>query len=385
MISRRRASRWVEPLRLLALDARRTLRWSRIPIPRQFRPAAETMEARQGTRAFDRWPTRHDKPNRLEPEAWPAIRPKWSLHGVRSVYTIGSCFARNIEQHFECTGYDVPTLRFAVPPEEWRGDRSNGILNKYTPPCIYQELEWALRVRKARSDRAREALLAEPLLDIGDDLVIDGELAGFVPVSRARGVERRRQLHETVEQAFEADVVAITLGLVEAWWDVERRRYLQQTPSTVMMQRFRKRFAFAPLRFAEALAHTRKAMDLLLKHGKPGLKILLTTSPVPLRTTFMLQDAIVANTNGKSILRAVCGEISETYDDVDYFPSYESAVLSDSSRVWNDNLLHVREAFIAKIVAHLVEPYFGRPELSADEAPAKEMAPVRQPLAATGE
>jgi hypothetical protein len=384
MISRRRASRWVEPIRLLALDARRALGWSRIPIPRRFRPAAETMEARQGTRAFDRWPTRHERPNRLEPEAWPAIRPKWSLHGVRSIYTIGSCFARNIEQRFAETGYDVPTLRFAVPPEEWRGDRSNGILNKYTPPSIHQELEWALRVRAARSDRAREALLAEPLLDIGDGLVVDGELAGFVPVPRARGVERRQQLHETVERAFEADVVAITLGLVEAWWDVERRRYLQQTPTTVMMQRFRKRFAFAPLRFAEALAHTRQAIELLLRHGKPGLKILLTTSPVPLRTTFTLQDAIVANTNGKSILRAVCGEIAETYDDVDYFPSYESAVLSASDRVWTDNLLHVREAFIARIVAHLVEPYFERPGSRAEEGPAEQVAEPLRPIAVAG-
>ena len=137
--------------------------------------------------------------------------------------------------------------------------------------------------------------------------------------------------------------------------------------------------------FGEALAHTRKAMDLLLKHGKPGLKILLTTSPVPLRTTFMLQDAIVANTNGKSILRAVCGEISETYDDVDYFPSYESAVLSDSGRVWTDNLIHVREAFIARIIAHLVEPYFEGPGPKAEDIPAEKMASVRQPLAAAGE
>jgi hypothetical protein len=343
------------------------------------------MEERQGTRAFDRWPTRHEKPNRLEPEAWPAIRPKWSLHGVRSIYTVGSCFARNIEEHFDRAGYDVPTLSFAVPPEEWRGDRPNGILNKYTPPSVHQELEWALRIRRARSDRSRAALLAEPLLDMGDGLVVDAELAGFAPVSRERGVERRRQLYETVEKAFAADVVAITLGLVEAWWDIERRRFLQQTPTTPMMQRFPKRFAFAPLRFAEALAHTQKAIDLLLRHGKPGLKILLTTSPVPLRTTFTLQDAMVANTNGKSILRAVCGEIAETYEAVDYFPSYESAILSDSGRVWTDNLIHVREAFVAKIVARLVEPYFERPGAVSEEGPAEWVEGRPRPVAVAGE
>lgn len=377
-------ARLLKSIRLLGWEARRSLGWDPIPQPRQLRSAVKVMAARQATRPFDEWPTREDGPNRLEPETWPVIRPKFSLAGVRSIYTIGSCFARNIEEHFDRAGYDVPTLRFTVPVSEWRGDRSNGIINKYTPPSIHQELEWALRVRRARSDEARTALLAEPLLEVGDGLVVDVELAGYGPVTRARGVERRRQLYEMVEEAFRSDVVTMTLGLVEAWWDGERRRYIQQKPSRLLLRSHEKRFAFAPLTFTEALGHTRKAIDLLTKHGKPGLRILLTTSPIPLKTTFMGQDAIVANTYGKSVLRAVCGEIAAVYNHVDYFPSYESAVLSRSAGVWNDDLLHVNEDFIARIVAHMVEPYFERLEAGAVSASAKQEVSDLRPIANAG-
>lgn len=377
MTFRRRIDPWLDRARGLAWTARRRLSRNPDLLPKHPRPAFPAIKARLATRAFDRWPTRTESPNRLEPEAWPVIRPKWSLHGARSVYTIGSCFARNIEEHFARAGFDVPTLRFQVPRSEWR-HAPNGIMNKYTPPSIAQELEWALRVRRARSERARAALLAEPLLGVDGGLFIDVELAGYGPVTRERGVERRRQLYETVEHAFASDVVTITLGLVEAWWDGERRRFIQQVPSPALTERYRKRFAFAPLRYAEALAHTRQAIDLLVRHGKPGLKVLLTTSPVPLRTTFLLQDAIVANTYGKSILRAVCGEVAADYDAVDYFPSYESAMLSEAGRVWKDDRLHVDEAFIAKIVAHLVDPYFapGTAAGAPDAAPELRLAPA---------
>jgi hypothetical protein len=47
---------------------------------------------------------------------FPAIYPRFSLAEARKIFTIGSCFARNIEEKLK--GYDVPTLNFKPPREE---------------------------------------------------------------------------------------------------------------------------------------------------------------------------------------------------------------------------------------------------------------------------
>jgi hypothetical protein len=55
----------------------------------------------------------------------------------------------------------------------------------------------------------------------------------------------------------------------------------------------------------------------------PGVKFLVTVSPVPLTATASGQHVEVATTYSKSVLRAVCGLAYERFNNVDYFPSYE--------------------------------------------------------------
>ena len=62
---------------------------------------------------------------------FPAIYPRFSLAEARKIFTIGSCFARNIEEKLK--GYDVPTLNFKPPREEYLEGRSNALLNEYNP------------------------------------------------------------------------------------------------------------------------------------------------------------------------------------------------------------------------------------------------------------
>ncbi|MYZ48935.1 GSCFA domain-containing protein [Propylenella binzhouense] len=50
--------------------------------------------------------------------ATPTPRPSFKLEPGESLFTIGSCFARGVEQHLAGAGFDLPTLRFTVPPEE---------------------------------------------------------------------------------------------------------------------------------------------------------------------------------------------------------------------------------------------------------------------------
>jgi hypothetical protein len=71
----------------------------------------ELRRMRAANRA-ERWPARQDEANRVEPECWPVITPRFKISRNSRVFTIGSCFARNIEYHLAQLGLDVPVHRF---------------------------------------------------------------------------------------------------------------------------------------------------------------------------------------------------------------------------------------------------------------------------------
>ena len=72
----------------------------------------------------------------------PTFKPKFGLdfREVNSVFTIGSCFARNIEEHLMALGVKLPTTKFSAPEKEWSGGRSNSLLNEYNPGSICQKI-----------------------------------------------------------------------------------------------------------------------------------------------------------------------------------------------------------------------------------------------------
>ena len=84
-----------------------------------------------------KWPDSNAE-NRLEPECWPALNPKFQLTRGSRIFTIGSCFARHIEQYLHQFGFHLPTIRYL----ETLDGVGSEILNKYTPPSIYQDLAW---------------------------------------------------------------------------------------------------------------------------------------------------------------------------------------------------------------------------------------------------
>ena len=55
----------------------------------------------------------------------------------------------------------------------------------------------------------------------------------------------------------------------------------------------------------------------------PSIRFLLTVSSVPLTATASREHVIPATTYSKSVLRAAAGYLSQTHQDIDYFPSYE--------------------------------------------------------------
>jgi len=303
---------------------------------------------------FHTWPGRGFS-NRLEPEAWPQLFPRFAIEPGATIFTIGSCFARNIEDWLGELGFDLPMWNLEFPPGGF-GDNREGVLNRFTPTAMHQEIEWASRVFQSGGIPTDEQL-AETLLELPDGSCIDLHLGGLSAVPREDAIALRRVLGRAVARAFSADVVVITLGQTETWWDTLASRYFQRIPNAEMAAAFPGRFVFRQLGFADCLQYMRATLALLRSLGKPGKRFLITVSPVPMWRTFRGEDVLVANTFSKSLLRTVAGCLVDEGADVDYFPSYESVMLSQRDQVWIDDQLHVADDFVGKVVHRLIGTY----------------------------
>jgi|GEM_PF-1552660 len=295
---------------------------------------------------------------RLLPDVFPHVTPGFSIGRDDLVFTIGSCFARNIEKHLKNLGYDVPAALFTVPESEFFGEDTSSILNKYTPPAIFQEVEFNARHVEA----GKESLSYEDVQGLfieEDGRVIDGQLHGYVPVEIERAVERRNEIYRLYRALFAAKTVVITLGYIECWFDKKSNLFIQGLP-TASMRKDTGRYFFVQMGYEACFDYVSKAIDII-RRLNPGVNILLTTSPISLNKTFSSDDVITANMFSKSILRAVSGEITRQRDYVDYFPSFESVMLTRRHDIFDADLSHVRSDFVGKIMAAVVRAYADAP------------------------
>jgi GSCFA family len=278
----------------------------------------------------------------------PAINPRFRFEPGCRVFTIGSCFARNIEEHL--IGYDVPTRRFSVPKEEWP-HRPNGLLNEYNPGTIAQRIERALTGEAA----PRETLV--PHKEGFVDLLLPSASYSR-PVTQERAVQRREEIDAIYRELPQADIVIVTLGLVEAWFDSLTGSYLNRMPPTDAIREDANRFSLHVMDVDEGYPLLAAALGMLAERGQ---KILLTVSPVPLTATFSEQCAVVANSFSKAVLRVCAHRLEAGLPGVDYFPSYEM-VMSRGLSTFSDDNVHVQDAFVHEIVRTMLDSYVVQPE-----------------------
>ncbi|MEZ5715566.1 MAG: GSCFA domain-containing protein [Paracoccaceae bacterium] len=274
---------------------------------------------------------------------FPQIDPGFSISKSQSVFTIGSCFARNVEEVLLAQGITVPTAHFTAPNDEAPG-RPNRVLNQYNPGTMLQCVQAATqpvdtRALYAKGDEAVDCLLA----------------TGSRPVARARAMERRQQIVDLYKSGLDqSEVVVVTLGLVEAWYDLKDGIYLNEAPPPPLINADPDRFEFRQLDVPTSQALIFEMTERLLEGGRR--KIVMTVSPVPLQVTFAGGDALMRNNYSKSVLRIVAEMATQTFADVDYFPSYEIIVTAGLRSFGADNV-HVRPQVVERVVNHMVSLY----------------------------
>lgn len=234
--------------------------------------------------------------------------------------------------------------------------------NKYNNFSTLQALRWLMG-----SENFEERLVAP----LADGRWFDGHRhpVGYA-ASAADAVTAHREILDRVRGSLmAADVVVITLGLVEVWRDREAGVWLNCTPPTEV-KGYSSRYEFIRTAHAANLEALNATFGLL-QSGKRR-RIVCSVSPVPLFATFTDDDVLVANMYSKSTLRSVVSEAiadarSSLGAAIDYFPSYELAMLSSRDVVWRKKHLtgepdgrHVRPAFVREVILPLfMDRYVG--------------------------
>ena len=311
--------------------------------------------------AVARWPRSvEQQAGRLSPLARPALSPSFTISRTDLIFTIGSCFARNIEKQLIIEGFEVAAACFDPPDEPGvRGDPAS-LLNRYVIHSIANELHWGM----GDGPPFRREYLANVA-----DRWFDPHMHPAIRPGALEAVEARREsLGRYMALAAQASIFIITLGLAEAWFDVENGLYLNGVIPDVIRKDQPDRFQFHVLDYTDILEQLEAIYRLIKTRGRPDAKLLLTVSPVALNTTFRGGDALIANTYSKSVQRAAVDAFVTTHADVDYFPSYESVVLSDRSRVWRDDQAHPSDEIVRLNVLRMIEAYACAPAPRADSA-----------------
>jgi thioredoxin-like negative regulator of GroEL len=296
------------------------------------------------------WPDGRKDQSRLDGVAKVHFKPSFSLTPGEAVFTMGSCFARNIERRFSELGFELPTMALTLPPEERASDTENDLLNKYPPHSILNELRWALDPEAAFPEGG--------FFNVKKDLWHDPHLAGNVaPAPLERVIERRRMVEDIYRQVPRCRLVVMTLGLTEAWFDLETGYYLNAAPPQAAFKADPDRFRMDVMTVDEILAVLEQIRDLLMRFGHPQMRMMLTVSPVPFKATFTGRDAIIANSYSKSALRAAAEMFVFRHGNVDYVPSYEIVTHTARASAFIQDNRHITPSVVNEIVDRVVAAY----------------------------
>jgi len=267
--------------------------------------------------------------------------PTRLVEPTTKVATIGSCFAAELAGVMGEVGIVG-------------GMHPSGLF--YSTATIRQEFE---RIAGGWPERS-----AEPLWQVGD---------GWVDPFRDYDTQypdedalrtRRGEAEAAADDLFrDAKVVVITLGLIETWRSATTGNTFRQIPHPAVFPTLGAQFH--RLTVAEMLDDLERIRDIVT--GKLGATLIVTTSPVPLHTTFTSLDVRVANTESKTRIRAAVSEFVDRHPDVHYFHSYEMVVTAErQSDFFRDDGRHINRQGVRYIMSEFLR-LFASPELSLGE------------------
>jgi len=294
------------------------------------------------------------------------VAPKFRLSPADAIFTMGSCFARNVEANLVKLGAHVLLKDFDFPMHLFdqghskfeslinsprRSNLVRSVLNKYTPLSMLNEFERILAPEKFRDP-------FKGLIQVDVDKWADPHIKNTRMLSLNDALLARAHIENATAKVTEATAVFLTLGFTETWLDSETGIVMNQAPKPVLIKKWPERFRFFNATHAEVLQSLEEMYCLITQRVRPDMKFIVTVSPVPLGTTFTEKDVISANTYSKSTLRSAVGEFCMRYANVDYYPSYEMVINTHPDVAWQEDWIHPTLSTVESVIERFVQNYY---------------------------
>lgn len=251
----------------------------------------------------------------------PVTPPPFRIKAEDRVVTAGSCFAQHLGRHLGLQGHPFFETEPAHPlmNEETAREFGYGIYSaRYGN--IYTSRQLLQLWRRATGRFEPE----------GDAWQQNGAWYDpFRPTIQPHGFptwqeysQDRQQHFAAVHRAFtEADVLVFTLGLTECWRSRVDGAAYPICPGVAAGEFDPQKHEMVNLSVDEVVADL-EAFLTEVREVNPGLRLVLTVSPVPLAATAEHSHVLEATTYSKSVLRVAADKLAG-HDGVYYFPSYE--------------------------------------------------------------
>lgn len=304
----------------------------------------------------------------------PVVSPRFVLGRQDRIVTAGSCFAQHMSRALQAQGY-----RYLVT-EPGAEDRNFGVYparfgNIYTARQLLQLFQRAFGLFAPTEDAWR---LGERFVDPFRPQIEPG---GF-NTPEAMLADREQHLAAVRTMFEQADVLVFTLGLTEGWVSQADGAVFPLAPGVAGDAA--RPDLIQPHHFTvQEIVDDLNAVLRLTRILTPGLRVLLTVSPVALVATISDRHVLAATTYSKSVLRVAAETVARQNEGVDYFPSYEIITGPQSrGRYFAEDLRNVLPQGVAQVMK-----IFGRHYLSetAETSSPKTPAPRMPTTAASDE
>lgn len=291
--------------------------------------------------------------------------------------SFGSCFALRIAHQLQLWGYNYVIEEDDLPPDVplERLQDTNYRMAPARVGTLFNVVSMRQMVERAFGEWQPDLFLAENgprLLDPFRQVKptysdVDGYLADF---DRHNAALRRALLA--------CDVVILTLGPTEAWKFAHNGAFTSVAPWKIDPTLLRPH----NLTVEEHVEELERLLACYKRH-KPGIKLIVTVSPVPLNKTYSGRHHIVeANALSKAKLRLAAEEfVSRHPDEVFYFPSYEIVVYG-TRNAWEEDRRHVSAEAVERVMTMFRHMFLADQTVRPTQAASAPPPPPRQPVRA---
>lgn len=268
------------------------------------------------------------------------------------IATAGSCFAQHIGKRLRRRGLGYLDLEPA--PEGFTASEANrhgfGLFS-----CRYGNIYTVRQLLQLTYEAFGQWEPVDAIWEKGGRYY-DAFRSGIDPVGHGspEDVKLLRSVHlgKVKRLLTEMTLFVFTLGLTEAWESKRDGAVYPSAAGTIAGRFDEGKYRFRNFRYQQILEDFEEWWAFL-QGVNPGVRMILTVSPVPLTATASGEHVLVATTQSKATLRAIAGDLASWEEGISYFPAYELIASHPMRGVFfNPDLRTVSEAGVDFVMSH---------------------------------